>query len=81
MQLEKAHSEWLSAVAAWAKRGGVQVEWPLVVFSKALTHEGRSSINYYFRLFKLREDKKVGGSLKSETDRETQRELSLLHCS
>lgn len=49
---------------------------------KSTDSRKRSSINYYFRLFKFREDKQVGGTRgKQKRERERQKEPCLLLCS
>lgn len=55
---------------------GVQVEWPLSVFSKSTDSCRRSPINYYFKLFRFREDKKGG---RDAEERVTQSENSVTY--
>lgn len=51
------------------------MEWPLLF--KSTESRRRSSINYYFRFFRLREDRKaggIGGTQKRERETERERE-------
>lgn len=66
----ESHTEWHNS---YSVGGGGSIGVASSGIFKSTDSWRRSSINYYFRLFKLREDKKVGGTQKREWDRQRER--------